>query len=395
LPQIINIHQIPIFFENFNALSFDGFVANTGDTEGRIAAKNNVQLGAGYSVGYLTKNAGVNGQFTPYALVAGRDLSWGSGAVYPDGSGIPIPEQLQEEIFVGGVATNLPGYLQALVTGTCGTPGCLDASFDTAFNFYKFTQSQFAALPANTQATVQFQGLSITCNDAAATRYVLNVQGDTLSGVTWYTTHGCNLGAVWVINVLGSGNVQFQGDFLPTIAEKTVWNIIGAGRTVTVLTEVRGNMLAPQNTLSQTGGVIKGKVVFGNIAFSLQINLPDCFDLILVRVNDFCAKPANNGDLCVTLVSGGVLAIGDKIAFAINPNVVYTITSTLNKDGTMTVCLDTPLQNALPLNTRAFADINANSLTAGRSDIATGTSPAASVVASFALIVAAIVALVL
>jgi len=320
-------------------------------------------------------------------------VSWVSGAIYPDGSGIPIPDQLSEDIFVGGTPT-IPGYLMPLVSGTCGTPGCLDGAFDTALTFYKYMQTLFANLPANTKSHVENQGLYIECSDTKATQYVVNVDASTINSITWYTTYGCNLDAVWIINVNG-GDVTFSGDYLPTIAEKTVWNIVGKGRTVTVVTEVRGNMLAPENTLKQTGGVIVGKVVFGNIAFSLQINLPKCFDLIIVRVNDFCAKSAKQGDLCVTLLSGGVFAIGDKIAFGTNPNVLYTIVSkTLNKDGTMTVCLDTPLQTSLIVNTRAFADINPNNLVAGRSDIATG-SPASTVVASLALILAAMVALML
>jgi len=46
--------------------------------------------------------------------------------------------------------------------------------------------------------------------------------------------------------------------------------------TVTVNTGVWGDILAPYATLTQTGGVIIGKVVVNNIAHALQINKPDC-----------------------------------------------------------------------------------------------------------------------
>jgi hypothetical protein len=256
-------------------------------------------------------------------------------------------------------------------------------------------QNTFAALTPNTNSFVEFQGLDITCDDITATRYVLNVDGATISSVTWYTTHNCNLGAVWIINVLGSGDVRFSGDHLPTVAEKTVWNIVGTGRDVEVVTEVRGNMLAPHNNLIQTGGVIKGKVVFGNVDFSLQINLPDCFTYILVRVNDFLAEGCEAGDLCVNLVSGGVLAVGDEIAFAQNPNLKYVITSKQqNPDGSIQICFTEPIQISAIINSRIFADINANNLAPGRTDAALpATGSASSIVASFGLLAVALIAL--
>lgn len=266
-------------FDNFNAVSFDSFYASTGDTQGRVAVRNNFQVGNGYSVGFEIRTTGVSAWDTslPYSLVVGRDGTFPSGAVYPDGSNIPY-SATQENIFVGGTFT-APDYLQSRRTGgPCAADGCLDNDFDNAALYYQQLSDAFAGVADNAHAAVLYGGMTITCDDVTATAYSLTVDGALFSTVTYYLTSvNCNANAQLVLNIVGTGDVLFSGDNIYSPPqEKILFNIVGSNRNIKITTEVRGSILSPNNQYVQSGGVVKGLVIVGNVQSSLQINRVHC-----------------------------------------------------------------------------------------------------------------------
>jgi fibro-slime domain-containing protein/choice-of-anchor A domain-containing protein len=266
-------------FDDFNAISFDSFYANTGDVEGRVAVRNNFQVGDGYSVGYQLRTGGVSAwdDSLPYSLVIGRDGTFPSGAVYPDGSNIPYTGA-QENIFVGGTFT-APDYLQSRRTGgPCAADGCLDNDFDNAALYYSQLSDAFAGVSDNAQAAVMYGGLTLTCNDVTATGYSVTIDGALFSTVTYYLSSvNCNANAQLVINIVGTSDVLFSGDNIYSPPqEKILFNIVGSNRNIKITTEVRGNILSPNNQYVQSSGVVMGLVIVGDVQSSLQINRVHC-----------------------------------------------------------------------------------------------------------------------
>lgn len=246
-------------------ISFGNFVADTGDIEGRLAVQGSVTLGDGYSIG--DQISSLDG-FSSYSLIAGS-LTWGSGGLYPDGSAASI-----ENAFVADTAS-VPSYLQDRINGPCDSGDCLSAAFSNAQGCFTNLQNSLASLAENVNATLKYSAIQLTCNGAAS-RYVASITDDMMAGATWWNLIGCSGNAQWIINVEGSGQVNFHGDSIPTNADNVVYNILGSGRTISVNTGVNGAILAPNNNLNQTGGVIRGVVIAGDIQFALQINRPSC-----------------------------------------------------------------------------------------------------------------------
>jgi choice-of-anchor A domain-containing protein len=76
-----NLGGFNLSFFDYHVISFGGFKANTGDIEGRLAARGTVDLGYGFSVADKIEP---KDNSLPYSIIGGS-LSWGSGALYPDG----------------------------------------------------------------------------------------------------------------------------------------------------------------------------------------------------------------------------------------------------------------------------------------------------------------------
>jgi fibro-slime domain-containing protein/choice-of-anchor A domain-containing protein len=266
--------------DNFNVISFGDFSANSGDVEGRLAVRNDLNLpNGGYSVGYELRTGGPTAidASLPYSLVVGRDATFASGVVYPDGSNYPYAGA-QENIFVGGTFT-APDYLQSRRTGgPCATDGCLDADFDNAQAYYTVLQSSFGSVSDSATTVVDGTGLlTITCADETNAFISTTVDGADLSKTNTWATSNCYAGGQLVINVVGSGDVAFNGNNIDWTQEKVLYNILGSGRTVTINTEVDGNILMPNNIYYQPGsGVVKGLLIAGTVKQALQINRVEC-----------------------------------------------------------------------------------------------------------------------
>jgi choice-of-anchor A domain-containing protein len=260
---------------DFNAISFGDFNANTGDIEGRLAVRNNVALGFGYSVGYTLSTVYGTDLPRPFSLVAGGAVMWQSGALYPDGTGNPFAGA-QEDMFVGDSFSGA-SYLESLVVGQCTVPGCLNSYFDAVQSCYGGYQSALNQ-PDNVQSVYQWSGLYITCNDPDALVYYISINPSQFSSFTYTVAESCNSDAKWVINIGGTSDFTISGASFPASANAVVYNVLGSGRTITVEnTQVQGSVFAPYNTLYQPSGDIYGRVVAADISMSLQINQNQCY----------------------------------------------------------------------------------------------------------------------
>jgi choice-of-anchor A domain-containing protein len=242
---------------DYDVISFGDFVGHTGDVQGRLAVKGNLNLQAGYSIGAsLTDNSW-------YTLIVGGNAAWLDGALEPVGS----------QAYIGGSFTSND---QPLLDQRAPYSGNLDAAFANSQACYTQESNLLATLGDNVDQLIVYGALTLTCQSWNQKVYYVTVDASTISSINDWQTSGCSIEAEWIVNVVGTGDVTFNGNNFPS--HGVVYNIVGA-RTINVQTSVAGSILAPAATLNQTGGTIYGKVVVGSVASVLQINIPDCPDL--------------------------------------------------------------------------------------------------------------------
>jgi choice-of-anchor A domain-containing protein len=293
----------------YNGIFFGDFNASTGDIQGRLAVKGHFSVGRGYSVGDRVCS-GFDSAFgfiraddvAQFNLIVGHTAYWGSGELYPNGQRFVTPppnnpcNSPEECYFVGegtpmfdsnfGVCSSPFSACPNHPSSQCGscatwsnvTSGCLDDNFDGLHTFYDSFSTSLAAQTPNTQVTVQYQGIHITCS-ASAARYYVTVTPAQLNAATWWTVSGCRFAAEWVINIDTLGQpIAFTGGDLGTIVERTIFNIRGSGRITIANTQVPGNILAPNAPITQIGSVIEGNVVADSFYApgASQINKPFC-----------------------------------------------------------------------------------------------------------------------
>jgi hypothetical protein len=208
-----------------------------------------------------------------------------------------------------------------------------------------------------------------------------------MSQYTYTVTSNCNFQASWVINVRGTEDVAFRGDSFPAVPGGVVYNVIGSGRVISVTdTMLAGHLLAPDNTLNQTGGVIVGKVVAGDIIFSLQINKQNnCPNPGTVIVPSTTNTPTDSGEDVVSLESNN-LRQGDVVTIA--GHGTFDVVESWNSNGGSFIKLSAALDSDLPAGSRVYATINGN---AGRA--AQGTEPSSASIVSIAVALFALIAL--
>jgi len=216
----------------------------------------------------------------------------------------------------------MPAYLKARIIGISTVIGDKDADFEAGRTFYANLQTKFSTGTDNVVATVKWGGLFLKCNDVAATFYYVTITGAQLSSITWYNLENCNFQASYVINVGGAGPLTIAGGRFPTITERVVYNILGSGRVINLLTEVAGSILAPNNIYHQTNGVTKGLVIVGDVTAVIQSNLPNCdkFDPVVIsaitraRIQGTGPNRAAEGQgTYVPVYSLGSYSVGDQL----------------------------------------------------------------------------------
>jgi choice-of-anchor A domain-containing protein/fibro-slime domain-containing protein len=262
---------------NYDVIVFGDYNAGTGDIEARAAFQNNGNLGAGWSVGYQTHSSSTDNTVDD-ALIVGRNLAWGSGQIYPNGQGAPFGGN-EEYMFVGGTF-NGPSYLAGDIDGTCnGNSGCLDSQFQAVQQCYAGYANNWAAQPDNVQTSISYDVLSVQCNSGSSSTYYMSLTASQLAAFqSMNIDSGCNANARWIVNVRGTDDVTISNTFPVASTSAVVWNVLGSERTIYLQnSELDGSLVAPYNTMSQSTGVVKGKVIVGDVASSNQINKYRCF----------------------------------------------------------------------------------------------------------------------
>jgi len=258
-------------FLNYDVISFNNLVGTTGNIEGRVAVKNNISVGDGWSVGSNIGHVATDLSIT-YSLVAGHNLKWNSGNLFPDHvhypSGAPT-----ENAFVGDQFTGSNAFVEyGRIAGNCTTSGCLNQEFNDLQACYGAYQTALASGTDNVQKLIQWSGLYLTCDSATDLIYRVTIHPSEMAQYTWVSLSNCNANSRWIVNIDTSADVVLNGVTITTTGH-VIYNIQGSGRTVSVgWIQVIGDIVAPYNTVYQTGGSIIGKVIAGDITASLNIN---------------------------------------------------------------------------------------------------------------------------
>jgi len=268
------VDQYYVSFAQYDVISFGSFVGSTGDVEGRLAVRDNLIVGAGFSVGYeiTAPDAASN----PLSMIVGRDAIWGSGTVYPSNVGL---------VWIGG-DFNAPDYLQTSLENP-NTPcyGCLDSAFDAVKSCYDSVVSDFSSRTPNTEVQiVPYTGgqLQITCDDNTENVYVTNLPDTLLNQASAYSLVNCNSNAEFIIVVTGTGNVTFHGSPFPSVPNGATYVIdcSEVQRGVALTVGVNGGIIAPDcSHLQETGGAVWGKVVSADITYMVQFNRPCAYGI--------------------------------------------------------------------------------------------------------------------
>jgi len=258
-------------FTNFDVISFNDFRATSGDVEGRVAAKNNIIVSQ-WSVGAALHEY-ASDLTLPFSLVAGGDVNFTSGEIYPNGLGNQQYPGAVEEGSYGGVF-NGADYLAARMVQSGVT-----ADWSALQTCYSGFQNNLAQPADNVNKVIQWSGLYLTCQSGFSTTYYLTLTNTDMSQYTWVNIDlSCNAQASWVVNIPGGDDVTFQGGSFPVAANQVTYNILGTGRTVFISNyEVNGAILAPYNYINEPSGVIVGRVIAADFQASHQVNHNDCF----------------------------------------------------------------------------------------------------------------------
>jgi len=262
--------------KDLNVIVFGNFFSNSsGDIEGRMAVGNNVVLGDGYSIGYAINSAGRNATDSKrdYSLIAGSNITWNSGALYPDGTGIPNPSA-REDMFVGEVA-NIPSYLANRRTGgPCQS--CLDEVFECLFGYYLSLSDSYLIQATNAQVKLVESALHVITEDTSAPRYYLQVDASDINQADEWISDNVNLSAEFIITITGTEDVYFNGGSFFGDPNKVVFNVPGSRYVFVQAVDLTGALLAPLATLSQSGGDERGLVIVAEVIRFLEARKPNC-----------------------------------------------------------------------------------------------------------------------
>jgi len=180
----------------------------------------------------------------------------------------------------------------------------------------------------------------------------VTVPDTVFNSITYYILDNCNFQSAWVINIAGTGTVNFFGGSFPGVAGGLVYNVLGSGRLINVTgTGVTGHILSPNNVLTQSSSVITGKVVVGNIENCVQINKPVCTNPPPVELFSFVGITAPAGTTTVTLIANSFIP-GDSLTIGGKQSIVSSING-------KTVTLASPLPGTITAGSLVSAVVSA------------------------------------
>jgi len=264
----------------------------------------------------------------------------------------------------------------------------MNSIFDAAKSCYEGYSTSLAAPADNVAHVVSESAMTITCNDASASYYYLTMTAAEMTQFTYYVTVGCNYQAYWTINVAsGISDVVFSGDSFPAVPGAVVYNVQGC-RTIQVRdTAINGHVLATCGTLNQTGGVILGKTVVGDVIMSLQINKEDvCQTVTDVEIVIEVDEPRS--ECTFVAVNADFIQVGDELN--VEGSLQRLIVSSV-QDRCITIDNDEPITVLFSAGSKAGTINKASNAGTGARPNEPNTSSASIVSVSVALI--AIIAL--
>jgi len=342
---ISQLNMATIQWLGYNVISFNNLYADTGSIGGRLAVRNDVSLGTGFSVGSEVRLSAPssNDELTTahpitFSFIGGRDVSWTSGQLFPDNT------FARPEYGFAGNSLQSPDYLSSRFIGNNANNGAVGSIFDDAKTYYTAVSDNLASLSANVAVRSQYSGLFLSCSEDSD-MYVANVDSASLNSATWFAVEGCTYGSSWIINVAsGSDAVIFQGGDFAGIAEKVIFNIRGS-REIIARNGVRGSILAPSATLNQEGGVTNGVIIVGDIYLISSTKNPNCqdyrpFDIVTVAITDVPAGSLSIPVASVSALSSGTINFGTSGSASITSAIVGT-------DGVINLQLASPLEQSV------------------------------------------------
>jgi len=275
--------------------------------------------------------------YATYSFIGGHDVTWGSGALYPDYT------YLRPEFGYAGDSFNGPSYLaERMIMNNTVEGHNLDDDFENARSYYASLSQNFALEVDNVVSSVQWSGLFLDCTGATETsnglpRYIITLDADIFASISWYSLVNCSSEGVWIINIGGTDDVTFQGGDFPGISERVLFNVLGSGRTINVASGVAGNILGPNNYFSQTGGVTHGLVIVGDILASLSATNPNCYDFQAYDIVTVTTSSINSGDTSIDVANNDNFATGDSLNLGGTQNVTITGLFVINGQDVITV----------------------------------------------------------
>jgi len=258
--------------------------------------------------------------------------------------------------------------LAGRMIGSISTLGhSLDNDFENARSYYTSLSQNFALETDNVAASIQWGGLFLDCTGATETdthsglpRFIVTIDSDMLLGSTWWSLNNCADG-VWIINIGGADDVTFQGGDFPGISERVLFNVLGSGRTISVVSGVSGNILGPNHYFSQTGGVTHGLVIVGDILASLSTTQPDCHDFQSYDIVTVNTDTINAGDSDIPVAGNTQFALGDQVDINGGSESV-TVTDLTIVDGQSYITVDPAVSGSYTQGTFISTTINDPSL---------------------------------
>jgi len=220
------------------------------DTEGRVAIGRDANF-ANYSVGdKLSANSGD-------VLVVGRNLQYGSGAIYN-----------------GDVAYGNNTNLDSSYTAVSITGGTLrkdyPIDFSAARSYLKGLSTTLFGYTTNGTTTMEWGGLSLTGSDPYLN--VFKVDGADLSSANNVSISVPN-GSVVLVNVKGD-NITWSGGL--TVTGTSIGNVLYNFKQAKNITiqgiDVRGSILAPRAHINFVSGVQNGQMICKSLEGMGQFN---------------------------------------------------------------------------------------------------------------------------
>lgn len=107
---------------------------------------------------------------------------------------------------------------------------------------------------------------------------------------------------------------------------------------------MNGNILAPQNTLVQTGGVNAGLVIVADIVSWTSGSQPSCTDLQEFTFVVPVAQLTSSGATSIPVNTFSIAHVGDKFT---SSNVQYEVVERKNVDGQDVLVINKPLESSI------------------------------------------------